>query len=415
VGGPVARRVATWICALACASLACRTPQWAVAPKLRAPDEDVAAALGATSHENAALIEGADVPEIAYPRKLRPCCAFGTDLKVEVGVVPVPGVELGNLVDPAEIGPHRYDNGFLSLQRGDPRGAVDLEHNGLVYTCRGGFIDLAHVRDNADNTLSLATSLARTLETGSLIELPPQGAAIRVRVRPISAAAVARYGRRTLSVALAQWLAFQASIWHEIATYYGYASLASWPEKVSAFSPEDLYSNALGTRIAAGVILSKGARSNVEYGLTMDAWIARTLERLDAVPLADSEAAMQSVDGRWWDSGKRIPDWTLVARRSFDFGPLLHPWRVEDAGVATPAACLDTAPPLVLRVHDGFSGVPFRDHASVEFEIGDALVAAGFPLPRPGSRLVTQDDFEAIVAHIRSETEQALGAGAGAP
>lgn len=79
------------------------------------------------------------------------------------------------------------------------------------------------------------------------------------------------------------------------------------------------------------------------------------------------------------------------------------------------ARCRDAGPPLVLRVHDGFGGVPFRDHASVELELGDALVAAGFPLPRAGSRVVTQDDFDAIVARIRAETVQALGAGADGP
>jgi hypothetical protein len=37
-------------------------------------------------------------------------------------------------------------------------------------------------------------------------------------------------------------LDFRISIWHEIATWYGFASIARRPEKTSAFSPEDLTS-----------------------------------------------------------------------------------------------------------------------------------------------------------------------------
>ncbi|MBK7975280.1 MAG: DUF4056 domain-containing protein [Deltaproteobacteria bacterium] len=141
---------------------------------IRAPDVDLATALGDTSSEDASELAAADIPEIALPHAVRPCCVFGTDLEVAIGVVPVPGVELGNLLGPDDLGAHRYDNGFLSMQPGDPRGRVSDEKNGLVYTCRGGFIDVAHVRDNADITLAIAAGAGAHLETGSTIEVPPQ-------------------------------------------------------------------------------------------------------------------------------------------------------------------------------------------------------------------------------------------------
>ncbi len=414
------------LCAAGClvlgaALLGCRHPQWDVPSELRASDVDVANAIGDTSGENAPGIAAADIPEIAYPHGLRPCCAFGADLPVQVGRIPVPGVEIGNLVGPEGVGPHRYDNGFVSMQRGDPRGVVDRENNGILYTCRGGFVDLAHVRDNADNTLAIVSALARGLESGVTVAIPPQGAATRIVVRPISDKAIERHGRMQLAVALSEWLAYQLSIWHEIATFYGYASLAAWPEKISAFSPEDLYSNQLGVRLAGGVVLARGARSNIEYGLTLDAWIERTLQRLDAVPLEDSRRAMRAVDGAWWDSAKKIPDWTLVTRRSFDTGPFLRPWRLEAARPGTQgdvrplAACRDAGPPLVLHVDDGFGGAWFRDYATAEFEVSDALVEAGFPLPRPGTRVVTQEDFPEIIAATRKATLETFGPGADSP
>ena len=401
-------------------ALSCSREQWHVGRNVRAHDEDVAAALGDTAQQITDELRPSDIPAIEYPHALRPCCAFGTDLRVEVGRVAVPGVEIGNLIDPDDLGHHRYDNGYLSMQR-DPRGLVADERNGLVYTCRGGFIDIAHVRDNADNTLALMSAIARAMETGSITEVPPQGAAMRVRVQPIPSEAIAKYGRKQLAGALAQWLAFQLSIWHEIATFYGYASLADWPEKISAFSPEDLYSNQIGARIAAGIVAGAGARSDLEYAVNFDAWLARTLQRLVAVSLSSSRAAMREVDGAWWDSGKRIPDWTLVKRRNFETGPFLQGWRLENArpgtrGAVTPLArCKGAAPPLVLYVADGFAGARFRDYGAVEFDVGDGLIAGGFPLPRPESRLVTQDDLPAIIARIRQENAQQFGEGADAP
>ena len=263
--------------AISVAAPACQTERWSADENMRARDADVAAALGDTSHQNIADLQAEDVPNIQCPQALRPCCAFGADLEVELGAVPLPGVEIGNVIDPADVGSHRYDNGYISIDASDARGIVDNENNGLIYTCRGGFIDLAHVRDNADNTLSLATAAGRLMEAGKVAEVPSQGASMRVRFHPIPSEVIARAGRRKLAVAMAQWLAFQFSIWHDISTFYGYAAMASWPEKISAFSPEDLYSNQIGARLAGGIILGEGARSDQEYGISMDAWIARML------------------------------------------------------------------------------------------------------------------------------------------
>ncbi|TOM58444.1 hypothetical protein CGH73_26665, partial [Vibrio parahaemolyticus] len=61
--------------------------------------------------------------------------------------------------------------------------------------------------------------------------------------------------RYTLSAYLAAKLAFQLAVWHEIAQWYGYQSVPGFSEGISAFSPEDLYSNLLGARLAMTVIL----------------------------------------------------------------------------------------------------------------------------------------------------------------
>ncbi len=233
--------------------------------------------------------------------------------------------------------------------------------------------------------------------------------------RPVPPETIEKYGRIRLAVVMAKWLAFQLSIWHEIATWYGFASLAEWPEKISAFSPEDLYSNQLGVRLAGAIVLSNDARSDGEYNANMDAWIERTLDRPEVAPLDQAVAAAQAVDGAWWDSQRRIPDWMLVKRRRMDHGPLLAPWTLEGAssgskGPVRPiAACQGRGKPLVLRIDDGWSGVAFRDYAGVEFDVGAGLTAAGFPQPRSESRLVTQDDFPFVIESIRRENGSVFG------
>jgi len=100
---------------------------------------------------------------------------------------------------------------------------------------------------------------------------------------------------------------------------------------------------------------------------------------------------------------------------------MLRPWRLEDAspgaeGVVKPLSrCSDAGPALVLQVADGFNGVPFRDYLTAEFDVGDALVQAGFPLPHAGSRSITQDDFPVIIQAIRAENARTFGADADVP
>lgn len=400
----------------------CPDPTWEASEAARAPDHVVAGAIGDLGHGSNTVLESSAVHDIQPPQALRPCCAFGVDLEVSVGAVPVPGIELANIIGPGDVGPHTYDSGFVTINASDSRGGiVDDEANGLLYTCRGGFIDLAHIRDVADLTLALASQIGRTMDTGGAIDLPEQGARIRVLLEPVDPTRLEHYGRRRLVVAAAQWLAFQMSIWHEIATWYGYASLVAWPEKISAFSPEDLYSNLLGAKMSAGIILNGGATSDYEYNRNMDAWVQAVLRRLEVQPKAASEDAMRSVDGVWWDSERRVPDWKLVTRRNMEIDSEIAPWlvtvatRTEGRRGAPFRGCAGEIAPLVLRSPEGFEGIRFVRYASIEYEVDDALAENGFPFPREGSRVVTQVDFPLLVEAIRRENAAAFGGQADRP
>jgi hypothetical protein len=335
-------------------------------------------------------------------------------LKVDVGVVPVPGFALDNMRGLDDVGPHKYDIGlFESSSSADPA-ALARENNGLLYTCRGGFIDLAHVRLWADTTVYLSARVQREMDRGGVIELADQAGKRHILVEPIDAERIADVGRRQLAVALAQWLVFQLSVWHEIASWYGYAAVGTWPEKISAFSPEDIYSNMVGIKLAGGIILSRDSSDEIDYNTAMNAWMSVAFKRMQVTTKASATAAMYAVAGRWWDSTKRIPDWQLVLRRNFETGPSLTPWLVSTAFAPEPGAsvgCDNAGPPLRLRNPSSFEGVRFDHDATLQIDVDDTLAANGFPFPRRKSRRITQADFPAIIEEIRRENGAAFGGG----
>ncbi len=217
-----------------------------------------------------------------------------------------------------------------------------------------------------------------------------------------------------VAITLAQWAAFQISVWHEIVTWWSFESIKGFSEKVSAFSLEDLYSNAVGLRMAGGILRSQHVLSRQEWDSQMDAWIAVTLQRLGALPTDLGRRAMKAVDGRWWDSSKDLPDRTLVKRRSFDLGPRVTPWRIPDTDLpedpVLTAACIDKPHALPLEVPQKIGDTPIVDIATADFEVG-AWAPADFPFTEPETRRCRSTDFARIAEVVRREAQVTLGAG----
>jgi hypothetical protein len=209
----------------------------------------------------------------------------------------------------------------------------------------------------------LAPTLARILEPGGRVALHDEGGALAVVLRPVPAAQLETYGRVRTAVTLAEWLVFQMSIWHEIATWYGWSSVPPFPERQSAFSPEDLYSNALGIRLAGGVIALRAAATDRIYERTLDRWLQEALAALGAVDAEIGRAAADQVDGSWWDSRRRVPDDRLVLRRNFDTSSPVVPWTVGRRGAVASAweaaHCPGGASPAPLPIIDRLGELRF--------------------------------------------------------
>jgi hypothetical protein len=356
----------------------------------------------------------ADAPRLyaaSEPRRLRPCCAFGGEMRVELLGVPVPGYRHKPLRGAADIGPHEYDPGLLQIlpSTSVPAGEGDLtrEHNGIVYTCRAGFLDTAHVRDFADLTWFLAPRVEDRLETGGVIDLEDYGGTRRVSIRPVPREKIRRAGRASLAIAIAGRLAFDLSVWREIATWYGYESVPPWPEKLSSFSPEDLFSNLLGTKLAEGILRSNEIPSRRAWDLAMTEWLWTAMDALGVVPVESARALMNSVDGLWWDSARLIPDWRVTVRRKFDRGPVVTPW-IVGLGPASRSRsvspCRSSDKPVALHVVDRFAGIDIDDVAEIDVVASDRLVRHGLPLPRQGDRHIVEGDYKGLIEQVRRET-----------
>ena len=332
-------------------------------------------------------------------------------------MVPIPVFALANVLGPEQLGKHTYDSGFLALRppsgyAPDELALLKRERNGLIYTCRGGFIDTAHVRDYADWALYLGSEIGRNLGTGATIELPDEGGKRRVVLRPIPAELLLRYGLLRTTAPLTHWISFQLSVWHEIATWYGWAAVPGFSEEASAFSPEDLYSNLLGIKLVLGIIDRRSERDEHHFNESVDVWMQQALVHLGAVSQELGMDAMRSVDQLWWDSSVRLPDRDLILRRNFDAGDPLHPWRVPESRLsdALRAACA-TMPEAAVALSnpDSFQRILLHDWVTLEIEPSAELVAQGLP------ERLTQDDFGALLSALREQHREALGPNAAQP
>ncbi len=405
-------RPARWLasCVAVCVLVGCtKAPRWNAEDR----PEHVDVKMLLESEDPGAIfrhMRPEEIPVLPVPTHLRPCCAFGSDLHVRIGFLSIAGVSISNILDPTDLGHHYYDNGILPTGGTlDESGRARRERNGLVYTCRGGFFDTAHVREWVDWTIFIGTTIARNLEHGIAIELPPEGGARVLRIAPTDRDRIEQLGRRRVTIPVAQWLAYQLSVWHEIVTWFGWSEFGAFPEIVSAFSPEDLYSNVIGIKIMAAIAAQRAARTESLFNESVDRWMGEVLVELGAVSAHMGKQAAESVAGHWWDPGKRLPDSALVRRRNLDIVPPLRPWLVpaDRMPESLRAACGESPQPLPLNLIDRDGGGSFRDRATVEIELDDSL-AAQEPFVSIGRR-ITQDDFPAVVEYIREQVRAQFG------
>ena len=89
--------------------------RWSAGP---VPAQDAAHVLLASPDPSGLIheITPAEISSIPIRKRLRPCCAFGSELRARLGPFPVPFYKIPNVIGPSEIGPHTYDSGVMLLR-----------------------------------------------------------------------------------------------------------------------------------------------------------------------------------------------------------------------------------------------------------------------------------------------------------
>ncbi len=303
-------------------------------------------------------------------RVTRTCCAFGSDLQLLI----IPVFKYTDITSVDQLGPHCY--------RGNQH-----EKNGIIYTQRGGFVDMGHVRDMADWTAYLYSQVTLLKGKGnSAIHLGREGG-LKILRFDIPSDIV-----EDDALKLAGRIAYDLSVWHEIATWYGSSSVPFMPERYSSFSFEDPYSNLLG--VTLGI---KAIKSNLPYENAMDNLIGSTLEMLGAVASEDDTyKAMEEVQNIWWTRSKHLPNRNILIKRQLNVYSCLEPWLVPGWS-EKPVASYDLKVPELAS-----SGKLLSSFYELDFKLNYK-----FPLKEifesKIDRKVTQADFGLLINHIASD------------
>jgi len=321
--------------------------------------------------------------------KLRPCCAFGHSLRTTISGSSVP-VKLDNVLNPERLGHHSY------MKR-----SVETEMNGLIYTCKGGTVDIAHVRDYADWTAYLYERIIKVLGTGVLMEIPAEAANREILLRPVLTE-LTEDERRNLAILLAQRISFQLSVWHEIVTWYDHRSVALFSERLSSFSPEDMYSNLLGAIIGGEAI-----KTGVDFNMAMDCKIESAVHNLVPLPPGQTKKTLDSVDGLWWDRTKTIPDMQMVTRRNLDVGDEIRPWIISDKYSPYCSGREEKPTSLVVPKY-GPKDLLLDDLYELRFTV-DRTNVPKFHIPDVDRHYVNQHDYAGIIKKIRREVKDEFG------
>ena len=270
-----------------------------------------------------------------------------------------------------------------------------FEKNGITYTCRGGHIDIVHLRIGADNTKYITNKLYDGLlrdQREFTFVLTGDRSKHHVRIsypenwnqlqkEPIA---------REVSLKLGPYLAYSATTWHEMPTWFGFSTMFAIPEFSSAFSWEDTYSNLLGIHIAVKAMRD----TEHDYNQAMTLAMRRELEDLGGQSATVAKSAAQKVRGQWFSGNIAVN----MKKRNLDIG-------LDDGSITpmiVPGLCPQARPKLYSVPNQDVSKYGFSMQYQIfpkEFERGKILKIV-YP-DGEGKTIKPDIHFAPIMAHIR--------------
>lgn len=307
------------------------------------------------------------------PRIIRTCCSFGSELNLAV----VPVKKITNITSLEKIGSHHYLGN-------------KAEGNGIIYTRLGGFIDLGHLRDQADWTAYLYSRISQNPQNAELkILLGHEGGAKELLLK------IPANLNEKDKILLAGKIAYDLSVWHEIATWFGSSTIPMVPERYSSFSVEDIYSNLTGVNLGMQAL-----QSDLPYEEAMTQLISNTLDDLKAVKAeSDTYTAMEDVRNIWWTREKSLPSKKILIERQLKAYPTSKPMLVP-GWTEVNEHSTDLNVPLTTT-----TGIALNNFYELRFDLNHK-----FPFkkmfPNRLERYVTQHDFDTLIAQVEQEIKK---------
>ena len=279
-------------------------------------------------------------------------------------------------------------------------------------------MDFSHIRCAADWTVFLTFKI---ITENTDFDLPSEAGSLKLHFQHLD--------ELTLEdvVSMAQKIAFERLMWHEVASWHYRLPNYKFSEQQSTFTPEDIYSDFLGTTMGRNIVLRiLKNRDTLSYSQIATQEIAKTIAALHPLTTKNASARAYDIVDRykqlklplekrnkdvWWDSNIIFSDERYCFKRYLNTGPHLEPWLVPQAKKLKCAAHPDAE---VLQVpQQTKAGVSFYHY--YEFTISPDSVLffgriTGKQLFVPFGVFTTQH-FDKVVNLIRGEMEEKLMAG----
>lgn len=237
---------------------------------------------------------------------------------------------------------HTPDRAFVNPNTIGAQNSLS-EGTGMLYTLRGGHIDLAHVRGPADQTKQAYDRAYSCIVNGKKsFTVKPAWERITNKVvftYPSNWMNTPKAQRQQIARAIALKVApvvgYNSSLYHEMLTWKGAKFFLIEPEFKSSFSWEDLYSNILGCWVAVDAIKAGG-----DFNKTFTKLLNEELQRLQVVSKDKAVQITQSVHGKWYTSASLIKR-NMDSYLDDDISPCIVPGYSSAPPIAYPLPNLD--------------------------------------------------------------------------
>lgn len=282
-----------------------------------------------------------------------------------------------------------------------------FENNGILYTNKAGHIDLTHLRWNADYTRYLTKKTCTTLmkkRKGYSFNVTWELSTHKIEfIYPENWDNLPKKEKEKIaeeiSFEVGPYITFNATLWHEIITWFGTRFAGIEPEFNSAFSWEDLYSNVLGIKLGLEAI--KDPNHSYDTALTMA--INREMKRLGVRSRSDAIYASEKMRGKWFRGYLDVD----TMRKNMDTG-------VDDGFVSpilVPGMCDDAVPErIAVPVINSLSKYGF----TMKYKISPNIWEEGkiFKVVYPngkGKKIVPDKHYPILMDYIRKQAIEEYG------